>query len=220
MAWVPLLVRQREGSCSSSVIVRWYPARRTYPTPLAFVSPVTRIFGSLAWFALVLMGATLIVGLSIGDFHANHSPEMRRWATVHRLAGVASALMVVLVNSIVVTYFIGTSRWCKEVSETYALDPALVRRSTALKRRTFPWAVMAMLAVLGVIALGAAADPATGLPHTLDWVTPHLLGAICGLAFITWAFFVEWQNIQFHHVVIEDVLAEVKRIRLERGLEI
>jgi hypothetical protein len=181
---------------------------------------VTRIFATLAWFALVMMGATLILGLSVGDLHVSHTPETLRWATVHRLSGVASALAVVLVNSIVVTYFIGTSRWCKEVSETYGLRTDLVRRSTVLKRKTFPWAVMAMLCVVGVSALGAAADPTTALPHTADWVTPHLLGAMCGLAFIAWAFFVEWQNIQANHVVIEDVLSEVRRIRTERGLEV
>ena len=59
--------------------------------------------------------------------------------------GLGSALVVVFVNSIVVTYFIGTSRWCKEVVETYSLDRGLLRRSVILKRRTFPWAVMAML---------------------------------------------------------------------------
>jgi hypothetical protein len=58
---------------------------------------------TLAWFALVMMGATLIVGLSIEDLHTVHTEEMLRWATVHRLAGVATALAVVLVNSIVVT---------------------------------------------------------------------------------------------------------------------
>jgi hypothetical protein len=181
---------------------------------------MTRIFVSLAWFALVLMAATLVLGLAIDDLHNDHSPEMLRWATVHRLSGVASALVVVLVNSIVVTYFIGTSRWCKEVGEAYALDPQFIRRSTALKRRTFPWAVMAMLAVVGVIALGGAADPATALPHTADWVIPHLLGAIAGLAFIAWAFFVEWNNIHANHQVIDEVLAEVRRIRSERGLEV
>jgi len=181
---------------------------------------VTRIFVSLAWFAIVLLCATLVLGLSIADLHTDQSPDMLRWATVHRLAGVFTALAVVLVNSIVVTYFIGTSRWCKEVSETYSLPPDFVRRSTVLKRRTFPWAVMGMLTVVGIIALGGAADPATGLPHTLDWVTPHLLGALAGLMLIGWAFFVEGQNIHANHQVIADVLTEVRRIRAERGLEV
>jgi hypothetical protein len=58
------------------------------------------------------------------------------------------------------------------------------------------------------------------LPHTEDWVTPHLLGALGGLAFIAWTFVVEAQNIAANHTVIADVLAEVKRIRVDRGLEV
>jgi hypothetical protein len=119
-----------------------------------------------------------------------------------------------------VTYFIGTSRWCKEVCETYSLDMNLVRRATLLKRRTFPWAVMGMLAVVGVIALGAAADPATGLPHTQDWVLPHFIGAVLGLAFIGWTFYVEWTNIHANHEVIAEVMGQVRRIRADRGLPV
>jgi hypothetical protein len=181
---------------------------------------VTRIFISLAWFALVMMAATFVLGLALGDFHQNHSADTLRWATVHRLAGIGAALAVLLVNSIVVTYFIGTSRWCKEVSEAYGLDLSFVRRGTALKRRTFPWAVMGMLTVVGVVALGGAADPATGRAGTEAWVIPHLLGAGAGLMLIAWAFVVEWQNIHANYLVIEDVLAQVKRIRTERGLEV
>ena len=97
---------------------------------------------------------------------------------VHRMFGIASALVVVLVNSIAVTYFVGTSRWCREVVETYHLDAELVRRSAVLKRRAFPWAVAAMLVIVGVSALGAAADPATRHPWTANWVYPHLVGRI------------------------------------------
>jgi hypothetical protein len=181
---------------------------------------MTRIFLTLAWFAVTMMAATLVLGLAIDDLHTDHSPEMLRWATVHRLAGVATALVVVLVHSVVATYFIGTSRWCKEVAETYSLDRRFVRRANALKRRTFPWALLGMLVVVGVSALGAAADPATALPRTADWVIPHLLGALAGLAFTGWAFFMEWNNIHANHLVIADVLAEVRRIRAERGLEV
>ena len=181
---------------------------------------MNRIFLTLAYLALAMMAATLAIGLSIEDLHTDHSPEMLRWATVHRLMGVASALAVVLVNSIVVTYFIGTSRWCKEVCETYGLDPALVRRGNALKRRTFPWALMGMLAVVGIIALGAAADPATGLPNTLWWVTPHLLGALAGICFIAGAFYVEWNNIDANRQIIAEVLDQVRLVREARGLEV
>ncbi len=180
---------------------------------------MTRIFAVLAWFAILLVAANLVIGLCLGDVR-QIDPQVQRWATVHRLFGVFAALAVVLVDSIVVTYFIGTSRWAKEVVETYGLDRELIRRTTALKRRTFPWATLSMLAIVGVIALGGAADPSTNRPNTADWATPHLLGAFVGLAFIAWAFLVESSNIYQNHTAIGDIMAEVKRMRSERGLDV
>ena len=167
-----------------------------------------------------MMASTLILGLSVGDLYDDPSQDTLRWATVHRLTGVATALVVVLVNSIVVTYFIGTSRWCKEVSETYGLDMTHVARSTRLKRKTFPWAVTGMLTVVGVIALGGAADPATLRTGTENWTTPHLLGAMVGLMLVACVFWIEWQNIARNQVVINDVMDEVRRVRQERQLEV
>ncbi len=168
-----------------------------------------------------MMGATLFLGLAIDELHTDASPEMLRWATVHRLSGVATALVVVLAHSIVVTYFIGTSRWVKEVSEAYSLGHEYIIRANTSSRKTFPWAVMGMLTVVVVGALGAAADPSTGRPNTIAWVTPHLIGAARWRStFIAYTFFVEWNNIHANHVVIADVLTEVQRIRAERGLEV
>ncbi len=179
-----------------------------------------RIFTTLAWFALLFMAAELLIGLSLGDIRHDVAEPVQRWGTVHRLMGVAAALVVVLVNSIVVTYFIGTGRWCKEVVTTYQLDDDLIRRSTSLKRRTFPWALVAMLAVIGIAALGAAADPGNGRPTSQDWATPHMLAAMGGLAFIATAFLVQWQNIAANHELIGQVMNEVRRVRQERGLEV
>lgn len=180
---------------------------------------MTRIFTILAWLAILMVAANLILGLSLGDLH-QLDPTVLQWAKVHRLLGVAAALAVVFANSIVVTYFIGTSRWAKEVVETYSLDLDFIRRTTALKRRTFPWATLSMLVIVGVISLGGAADPATGKPGTDFWKTPHLLGSIAGLAFIAWASVVEWNNIFQNQQAIHDILAEVRRIRQERGWEV
>ena len=77
-----------------------------------------------------------------------------------------------------------------------------------------------MLAIVGVIALGGAADPSTNRPNTADWAMPHLYGALAGLAFIGWAFVVEWNNIYQNHGAINDIMAEVKRVRTERGLDV
>jgi hypothetical protein len=200
---------------SYSILSQAFPSKSN-PVPIL----VSRIFASLASFALALMAVTLLLGLFVGDLHLPHSNQIDDLGMVHRMFGIAIALVVVLVNSIAVTYFVGTGRWCREVVETYGLDFGLVRRSSAIKRQAFPWAVCAMLVVVGVSALGAAADPATRREWTSHWVTPHLVGAIVGFAFIAWAFWQEWLRIREHHAVITEILAEVRRVRHEQGLEV
>ena len=141
-------------------------------------------------------------------------------ATMHRLLGLLAGLVVLLVNGIVVTYFIGTSRWCKEVATTYGMDDALWRAAAALKRKTFPWSVTAMAAVVGMVALGGAADPGSLRANTADWVQWHSLGASAGIALIGWVFYLQWNNIAENGALIERIMGEVKRIRSERGLEV
>ena len=186
---------------------------------------MNKIFRVLAAFAVVFVLATLVLGLSLRthDIRDVHDAAGQRWATVHRLSGIAAALAVVLVNSIVVTYFVGTSRWCKEVCETYELSPNLIGRSTVIKRRTFPLCVANMLIVVGIVALGGAADPAGTFrgtpPPGLTWTNVHFMGAVVGLCFVAWSSFAQYHNIVANHAVITDVMSEVQRIRAERGLE-
>ena len=109
---------------------------------------MARIYPSLAATSLVLFLVAVVLGLSIGDLYAEIDEVTWRLRGVHMLTGTAAALGVVLVHSIAVTYFVGTSRWCKEVTETYKLDNKPVRRSAQLKRKTFPWCVLGMLTVV------------------------------------------------------------------------
>ena len=179
---------------------------------------MTRILFTLASLSLILLLTALVLGLLIGDLYAPRpSEETLNWATVHRLTGIAAALAVVFVESVVVTYFIGTSRWCKEVVETYGLDRTAVAMSNRLKRATFPWALAGMFAVIGIIALGGAADPATGRPDTQTWVQWHFVAAIGGIVLIAWTYVVAWNNVLANHAIIERIVAEVGRIRHERG---
>jgi hypothetical protein len=141
---------------------------------------------------------------------------------VHRLSGISAGVIVMLVNSIVVTYFIGTSRWCKEVVDTYGLDRSYIQRSAQLKRRTFPICTVSMLIAVAIAALGAAADPAASvkLPpmEGLTWTNLHFLSACLGIGAIVFGFLLQGMNISSNHTVITDVMAAVKRIRAERGL--
>jgi hypothetical protein len=181
---------------------------------------MTHILISLASLSLLLLIAAMVIGLSIGDLYARPYPseETLHWATLHRLTGVFAALAVVFVESIVVTYFIGTSRWCKEVVETYGLGRAPIDESNRLKRRTFPWALGGMLAVVVIISLGGAADPSSRGTNTHAWANWHLAGAIIGMVFIGYTYVVAWNNVVANHAIIERLVADVGRIRRERGL--
>lgn len=180
---------------------------------------MTRIFLTLASLSLGLFVATVVLGLSIGDLYHHPTEATLRWRGVHMLAGVAAALAVVFVHSIVITYFVGTSRWCKEVTETYRLDPVLAVESARLKRRTFPWSVLGMLTVVVVGALGAASDPGTGRPDTASMASTHLAAALAGLAVVGWTYFRVWLHIVANQAVIQRVVDSVREVRQERGLD-
>lgn len=170
--------------------------------------------------SLGLFFVAIVIGLSIGDLYEIPPSESTfRWRGIHMLTGTSAALAVVFVHSIAITYFVGTSRWCKEVTETYRLDPDPLRQSDRLKRRTFPWCVVGMLSVVGVAALGAASDPGTGGKQTAEWATIHLGGAFLGLAFIAWTYYRAWLNIVANQGVIKQIVDAVAVIRRERGLD-
>jgi hypothetical protein len=179
-----------------------------------------RVFTRAALFAIVLLVVTAGIGLWLGDLHGVTDRGVLRWATVHRLSGVLAALMVVLVNSLTVTYFIGTGRWCREVVEAYGLDQAFVARSAKLKRGAFPFALAGMLAVVTIVALGGAADPAAGRKGSRDWVTWHLVGGIGLAGAIAACFQAQLPAIRGQHGLIDDVMDEVRRVRQARGLDV
>jgi hypothetical protein len=181
---------------------------------------MTRMLPSLAALSLVLYAAALGMGLVIGDLYADPPTAATiAWRGRHMLTGVAAALAVVFVESIVVTYFIGTSRWCKEVTETYGLPPDDVAASTRLKRRAFPLALVGMLTAVGVSALGAASDPGTGRPGTADMASVHFVAALGGLAIVAWTYYAAWLATAANQRVIERIVAQVQQIRRERGLD-
>jgi hypothetical protein len=153
------------------------------------------------------------------DLADEYQPVLVR-ARLHMLVGIAAALVNVLVNSITVTYFIGTTRWCREVVETYDLNREFILRSNSLKRRTFPLALGAILIILAIVALGGASDPSAGLTDAADWVIAHYITALIGVALIGWSFLTQARNIGENSRLINEIVADVQRIRLEHGLAV
>lgn len=200
---------------------------------------------SLSIFPALLVFITMGVGWWIGDYNgvfaevvqsaaANRQAdtnervladleklkEPQRKFTIHFQLGLASSLAVVLINSLSVTYLIGTSRWVKEVCEAYGLDEKYVVSSTKLKRSTFPWSIMGVLSILAIIAFGAAADPGTLRQTTASWVTPHLIAAMVGSTVILIAIFVQATNLHENSEIIHQVVADVRKERQARGLPV
>jgi hypothetical protein len=216
---------------------------------------VARIFSVLAVLAWLLLAATFVVGLWIGDFNAVAREKQaaaarlnvvqraakagkqdaafdaesvrrsyaeadkefaipRQRMTLHMLLGSAASLLAILVNSITITYFIGTSRWCKEVCEAYKIEGELADKSTRLKRSAFPWALAGVLAVIVIVGLGAAADPSgANFERSASLVMPHYAAAMIGLLLIGVSFWRQIQRIGENYAVIGQIMAEVKSIR-------
>lgn len=140
---------------------------------------------------------------------------------IHMLLGVATALVALLVNCISVTYFVGTSKWCGEVSGAYGLDGAKAMESQRLKRKNFPWAVIGSLTVLLIVLCGGAADPDGMMrQEAVHYVNYHLASAFLGIAVIGWSFFKQAHYVASNFLLIQDILDQVKAIRLAKGLDV
>ncbi len=149
--------------------------------------------------------------------------ELRRvqWhARNHMLLGVFASVMTALVQCVGVTYFIGTSRWFKEVVDAYALDVGIVAESSRIKRSSFPFAMLGIATIVCVAAFGAAADPGTLRENTGQWVAPHYTAAIIGLCLIAFALYRQARAIQRNQELIDRVMRCVHDARVARHLEV
>src|SRR5205085_6973028 len=129
---------------------------------------------------------------------------------LHFYLGLTAVLLTLGVHCLVFIYFLGTGRWVKEVALAYGLpDEPLPKLTRDLKRRTYPWALFAML--LPIAAALAGAQSRGGEWH---WGI-HLTLALATLLVNAWAFVVEYRNAAINGAVIDRVMAEVDRIRAE-----
>jgi hypothetical protein len=199
---------------------------------------MNRIFPVLVVLALSVLAAASVAGYLV-DSTALHGPASEttperagpstqprdaavRMFRLHFLLGISASLVVMFVHGIIVTYFIGTSRWCKEVVIAYSLDKGYVTRSGRVKRRVFPFTVAAMLTAVAIVALGAAADPATHVAplwEGLPWSQVHLAVVLGGIALMLLVHFVQWTAIVENQQIIAELTEKVRAVRKEKGLE-
>ena len=134
------------------------------------------------------------------------------------------ALDNVFVIALIFTYFMGTGRWLEETSTAYSLPNTWYERNQKIKYGILPGILISFLMILGTGCLGAIADPATAI--SLD-STAGVSDATLhfAMAVLTWIVtmminFTQYIAIARNSGVVEGVLAEVRRIRLERGLPV
>jgi hypothetical protein len=134
----------------------------------------------------------------------------KRW---HVWSGIAATLIILLVNSITVTYFIGTSRWCREVADAYGAGDELAAQCARLKRSNFPWAFSSIIALLVMIGFGAASDLTANFTSAERWVIPHTLTAFIGTTWIIWSFRTQGRKLAENQHIINGVLQLVREIQ-------
>jgi hypothetical protein len=179
---------------------------------------MTRIFITLAVLLTLALLITFGVGLytmSLSDTSLPEKVYKNQVYLVHFTLGLFTALGALLVHCIIFTYFLGTGRWVKEVGLAYQLPDANYPKQTReLKRTAFPPALFSMLIIIATAAAGGGRQTQ---PEVWHW-SIHMTLAVLTLLINFWAFRVEYRCLNTNASVIEGVLAEVERIRAERGL--
>lgn len=182
-----------------------------------------RIFLTLAFVATTFLVITIILGLNIGDVR-KADPEIQSQVSTHMLIGLGTLTFATLVHAISLTYFMGTGRWIEETSNAYSLPETFYKQSQQIKYRTLPGMTLCIVLLIVTGALGAAADPAT--PLSLDGTLGmtgaqiHFFTAVATALINLIINFTQFVAIAKNSDVVESVLAEVRRIREERGLSV
>jgi hypothetical protein len=184
---------------------------------------MTRIFTTLAICGTVVLITALWLGLRIGDATLR-DPAVQSRVTVHFLTGVAALVFAILVHALVITYFMGTGRWLEETCKAYRLNNSWQARNRNLKWRLYPVMVASLLLLIVTGAFGGAADPASAVSFAgfgpLTAAQVHLDVAIATLVVNAVVNVSEYAALRRNGLLVGEVLAEVRRIRLERGLDV
>jgi len=184
---------------------------------------MARIFLTLAVCSTLTLVVALWLGLDIGDASLRETAVQSRVA-VHFLTGVAALVFAVLVHALVITYFMGTGRWLEETCAAYHLVDSWQARSRNLKWRLYPAIVCSLLLLIATGALGGAADPASSAGFQgigpLNAAAVHRYAAIATIVFNVAVNAFEYRALHRNGTLVSEVLSEVRRIRVERGLDV
>jgi hypothetical protein len=178
---------------------------------------LNRIFLTLAVVANTALGFAVWWGLSIRPGETILETT-RHAVSMHLLVALGASLLILMMHAIVLTYFMGTGRWIEETATAYKLGDEYRRKNIRLKYRVIPAMVACMALVIITGAAGAMSDPiargTASVASTIHFTLATLL--VLGNLYTSWA---EYQAIVRNGALVNAAVAEVKRIRSERGLK-
>jgi hypothetical protein len=176
-----------------------------------------------AWYGFEI-GNRLVPATAVSELQQRPATDLtamsnaRHAVSMHLLIALAASLVVLMLHSIVLTYFMGTGRWLEETIKAYVLDERFRSGNIRLKYRVIPGMVACMALVIITGAVGALNDPS--VIDQASWnSTLHFLLAIGTVGLNLAISVVEYFAIRENGQLVADVVVEVKRIRRERGLE-
>jgi hypothetical protein len=172
---------------------------------------MTRLFLVFATLTGLALLASAVSG-TLSWLHGGLTSEGPLYIT-HFVLGLFSALAVLLIHCLAITYFLGTGRWVKEVCLAYGLpDQRWPRETRDIKRGNTPYAILAMLVTIATAAAGAGRQnfdwPA--------WVHAALAGAALVVNAVVWV--IEYRNMRTNLRILDEVYAETERLRAAEGL--
>jgi hypothetical protein len=182
---------------------------------------MTRIFLSLSIVCLLALLAALCLGWRIGDATSADRLTQGRVAA-HFLVAVGALCFAVFLHALVLTYFMGTGRWLEETCTAYRLGDEWRQKSRDLKWGLYPAMMLAVALLIVSGASGAAADPAAGFRFDalgpLNPAQVHLVVTAATLVVNASVSALEFRALARNGALVDEVIAQVRRIRVEKGL--
>lgn len=179
------------------------------------------VFLTLSALSTAVLVTAFALGLAITDA-AEPSPAVQRSVSVHFLVGLGALIFATLVHALVLTYFMGTGRWLEETCRAYKLPDDRPAESRGLKYRTIPLMVGALALLVLCGASGAMADPAAGPGRDAAASGPaasvHLWFSAVTVVLNAAINVREYRALGRNGEIIEEVMQDVRRIRINRGL--